>query len=514
MGLSQIFVFMLHHIIISSIKVSVISFIHVIPVGYYLFAVPFNQLILLLLLVLFLILTPFILILVRKQQKKIIDLEKAVRQGEVELQREKDKYFDSVKRNTDLKNIIENQTEQIEKLKGDLNNIHGKLDEKVLKRTSELHTLLEKTVESNRLKEAFLEKISREIRTPLNSILGFVNLLNDSNLDKLDREYYLKFIRESGNNLLTLIDNIVDFSRLETGELLVEYKKCNLNVLVADLVDKYRSRLIREKSKVTIIYNKPDFAVESLADCRRILNILDQLINNAIKFTTQGKIEVNYKINKSHHIFTVSDTGIGIDAIYQDIIFERFYQIETEAKEYFQGAGLGLTIVKGLTDLLGGKIEVKSEPDKGSDFSVYIPFKEYKTKESDRKKTDLSINWKGKTILIAEDEDSNYHFLEAILKKTNAKILWAPDGLKFLEIMDQNKNIDIVLLDIKMPGINGFNAIKVIRQQNISIPVIAQTAFNQPEDKQRCLESGCDDYLAKPIDKDLLLSKISKFFNR
>lgn len=455
-----------------------------------------------------------LLLLLKKRRKKLNTVEQVLFSSTEEFMKEKEKLVEVSNRNNDLKSIIQNQTDQISGLKADLERIQGKLDEKVLKRTSELHTLLEKTVESNRLKEAFLEKISREIRTPLNSILGFVNLLNDANLAKIDREYYLKFIRESGNNLLTLIDNIVDFSRLETSELIVEYKKCNLNLLLADLVDKYRSKLIREKSKVTIVYNKPDIVMESLADCRRILNILDQLINNAIKFTPEGKIEVNYKINRTHHIFTVSDSGIGIEGIYQDIIFERFYQIETEAKDYFQGAGLGLTIAKGLTDLLGGRIEVKSELGKGSDFILYIPYKESKTKDTERKKSELSFNWKGKTILIAEDEDSNFHFLEAILKKTKAEILWAPDGLKFLEIMDQNTNIDLVLLDIKMPGINGFNAIKVIRQQNISIPVIAQTAFNQPEDKQRCLESGCDDYLAKPIDRDLLLSKISKFFNR
>ncbi len=461
-----------------------------------------------------LVLIILLLVLLKKRRKKLDTVEQVLYSSTEEFMKEKEKLVETSIRNNDLKSIIQNQTDQINGLKTDLERLQGKLDEKVLKRTSELHTLLEKTVESNRLKEAFLEKISREIRTPLNSILGFVNLLNDANLTKIDREYYLKFIRESGNNLLTLIDNIVDFSRLETGELIVEYKKCNLNLLLADLVDKYRSKLLREKSKVTIVYNKPDIALESLADCRRILNILDQLINNAIKFTPEGKIEVNYKINHTHHIFTVSDSGIGIEGIYQDIIFERFYQIETEAKDYFQGAGLGLTIAKGLTDLLGGRIEVKSEPGKGSDFILYIPYKESKTKDTERKKGELSVNWQGKTILIAEDEDSNFHFLEAILKKTKAEILWAPDGIKFLEIMDQNTNIDLVLLDIKMPGINGFNAIKVIRQQNISIPVIAQTAFNQPEDKQRCLESGCDDYLAKPIDRDLLLSKISKFFNR
>lgn len=471
------------------------------------------QIIMFALLAFFIIVIPLLLFQLKRQNNSMDKLEE-----ELENTKTKSLSLQNTLKEQELNNknnevTIRGQNRQINELSENLHSVQGKIDEEVLKRTSELHTLLEKTVESNRLKEAFLEKISREIRTPLNSILGFVNLLTDSNLSKIDREYYLKFIRESGNNLLSLIDNIVDFTRLETGEQVIEYKRCNLNVLAADLVDKYRSRLIREKSGITMLYNKPENYEESLADCRRILHILDQLINNAIKFTESGKIEINYTIEKEQHIFSVSDTGIGINPNYQDIIFERFYQIERESRDYFQGAGLGLTIAKGLTDLLGGRIEVDSDPGKGSSFILYVPFKEYKTKSKTKNDKSPEINWKDKTILIAEDEDSNYHFLEAILNKTKATILRAPDGVKFLEIMDQNKDIDLVLLDIKMPGINGFNAIKVIRQQNISIPVIAQTAFNQPEDKQRCLDSGCDDYLAKPIDRDLLLSKISKYFS-
>ncbi len=472
------------------------------------------QLFLFALLAVFIVATPLFLYLLKKQNNTIEKLGHKLESTKKENQSTQSKLKEFEQKYNNSEVTIQDQNRQIDELSKSLHNIHGKVDEEVLKRTSELHTLLEKSVESNRLKEAFLEKISREIRTPLNSILGFVNLLNDSNLAKIDREYYLKFIRESGNNLLSLIDNIVDFTRLETGDQVVEYKRCNLDILAADLMDKYRTRLIREKTGITMIYTKPENYEESLADCRRILHILDQLINNAIKFTEAGKIELTFSVENDQHVFTVSDTGIGIDPNHQDIIFERFYQIEPESREYFQGAGLGLTIAKGLTDLLGGRIEVESEPGKGSNFKLYIPFKKYKVKSDRQKDLSSTVNWKGKTILIAEDEASSYHFLKAILYKTKATILWAPDGVKFLEIMDQNKDIDLVLLDIKMPGINGFNAIKVIRQQNISIPVIAQTAFNQPEDKQRCLDCGCDDYLAKPIDQNLLLSKISKYFNK
>ncbi len=413
----------------------------------------------------------------------------------------------------DLRKIINFQKEQITQQDTKRIELEQKLDEEVLKRTTELHTALEKSQESNKLKEAFLEKISREVRTPLNAILGFINLLNDPNLSKIDREYYFKFIRESGNNLLVLIDNIVDFVKLETGELIIEEKICNINLLLSDLVDKYRSRTLREGSGITILYKKPDKKTEALIDCKRVIHIVDQLLNNSVKFTEEGNIEVSYKIENNKHVIQVTDTGIGIDKKYQEIIFERFYQIESESRDVFQGAGLGLTIAKGITDLLGGHIKVNSALNEGTTFTVELPLKQLSRSTEHNLMANHDYKWNDKVVLIAEDEDSNFHFLEAILKKTKVTILRAEDGVKFLEIMDTNKNIDLVLLDIKMPGINGFNAIKVVRQQNINIPVIAQTAFNQPEDKQKCLDSGCNDYLAKPIDRELLLAKIAHFFN-
>ena len=413
----------------------------------------------------------------------------------------------------ELKNIVKYQKEEFENRNNKLKEIERKIDGEVLKRTSELHTMLEKSEESNKLKDAFLEKISREVRTPLNAILGFINLLNNPDLPEHERAYYYKYIQNSGNNLLGLIDNIIDFSKLETNELLIEPIKCRIHILLSDMVEKYRNRIIRENKDLTIIFNKTKQDIESLVDCKRVIHIADQLLSNAIKFTKEGRIEITYDIKEDNHYFQISDTGIGIDKKYQDIIFERFYQIESETRDAFQGAGLGLTIAKGLVDLLGGKIHISSKHGKGSVFSFTIPFIAIDKLTTKHKNTEKAYNWKNKHILIAEDEDSNYHFLEAILKKTKANLIRAVDGVKFLEIMNENHDIDLVLLDIKMPGINGFNAIKVVRQQNISIPVIAQTAFNQPEDKQRCLDSGCNDYLAKPIDKELLLNKIANFFN-
>jgi signal transduction histidine kinase len=414
---------------------------------------------------------------------------------------------------SELKDIIKFQKDQFAERNNKLTELEKKIDAEVLKRTSELHTLLEKSEESNKLKEAFLEKISREVRTPLNAILGFINLLNNPDLSEQDKAHYYKYIQDSGNNLLGLIDNIIDFSKLETNELQIEPKKCRIDVMLTDLVDSYRNRLIRQNPDVTIIFNKTDQDIESLVDCKRFIHIADQLLSNAMKFTQEGTIEITYDVKDDNHYFEVSDTGIGIPKKYQDIIFERFYQIETEDRDVFQGAGLGLTIAKGLVDLLGGKITVSSTPKKGATFAFSVPFLSIEQFGSKATKTVKDYNWKDKVILIAEDEDSNFHFLEAILRKTKAKLIRANDGVEFLEIMNEKKKIDLVLLDIKMPGINGFNAIKVVRQQNISVPVIAQTAFNQPEDKQRCLDSGCNDYLAKPIDKDLLLNKIAKFID-
>jgi signal transduction histidine kinase/CheY-like chemotaxis protein len=426
----------------------------------------------------------------------------------------KDGEYEKLKnQNIEIKEIKHLQKEELLTVKKELEQLKAHFHEQVLSKTSELHTSLEKTKESNRLKDAFLEKISREIRTPLNSILGFINLLNETNISKIDREYYLKFIRESGNSLLVLVDNIVDFSRLETGELNIEYKKCNLTLLLSELIDRYRTRFLREKSNLTLIYNKPETTKESLVDSKRVLHILDQLINNALKYTTDGKVEITYSISEDYHIFAISDTGVGIDQKYHDIIFESFYKIATDTQDVFQGAGLGLTIAKRITDLLEGTLTLNSKVGIGTTFTLKIPYKENILYVPQPASGDSNFDWSKKTILIAEDEDSNYFLLDAVLKKTNVNIIRADDGVKFLEIINKNKDIDLVLLDIKMPGINGFNAIKVIRQQNINIPVIAQTAFNQPEDKKRCLESGCNDYLAKPINKELLISKISNYFN-
>lgn len=461
----------------------------------------------------FLSISIFLYIKLQKKNKYLSQLDtkfKSEKNNQDELSK---KAEEANKQLEDLREIIKFQKQRFAQQDNKVLQLEQKLDEEVLKRTTELHTALEKSQESNKLKEAFLEKISREVRTPLNAILGFINLLNDPNLSKIDREYYFKFIRESGNNLLVLIDNIVDFVKLETGELIIEERKCNLNLLLSDLVDKYRSRTLRERTGVTILYKKPETQTDTLIDCKRVIHIIDQILNNAVKFTEEGKIEVTYKVENKKHIIEVADTGIGIDNKYQEIIFERFYQIESESKDVFQGAGLGLTISKGITNLLNGHINVKSKLNEGTTFTVELPFKQFSKDAEKTMKSDQDYVWSNKVVLIAEDEDSNYFFLEAILKKTKVKILRAEDGVKFLEIMNTNKNIDLVLLDIKMPGINGFNAIKVVRQQNINIPVIAQTAFNQPEDKQKCLDSGCNDYLAKPIDRELLLTKIAHFFS-
>ncbi len=413
----------------------------------------------------------------------------------------------------EMKDLLGYQKKQISLRDKEYLELKKSIDSEVLKKTSELHILLETSEENNKLKDAFLEKISREVRTPLNAILGFINLLNNPDLNEQDKNYYYRFIQESGNNLLSLIDNIIDFSKLETGELIIEPKKCRLTIMLSDLIDKYRSRLKRNKPNITMVFKKPETDFESLVDCKRYIHIANQLLSNAINFTDEGKISVLYEIRGDHHFFEITDTGHGIDDKYQDIIFDRFYQIEDDKRNNFSGAGLGLTLAKRLVELMGGTISVSSNLGEGSTFVFTVPFISTEDFSSNSTKISKDYNWKGKRILIAEDEESNYHFLEAILKKTQVSLLWASDGVEFLELINKHDDIDLVLLDIKMPGINGFNAIKVVRQQNITIPVIAQTAFNQPEDKQRCLDSGCNDYLSKPIDKDLLISKIACFFS-
>jgi len=378
----------------------------------------------------------------------------------------------------------------------------------------ELLKAKEKAERADRLKSHFLTNLSYEIRTPMNAILGFAELLNQGDLSKEQKHDYAKIIRLKGNSLLTQIDEVTELSKFETGNIAINKTEFELNPLLTDLYTEYEAKRIQKaKTNIKLELKVPDELANEMifTDPGRLEQMLSNLLSNAIKFTEKGEIEFGYKKSGKFYKFFVKDTGIGIEEEDQNLIFNKFHEIEDIPTKKYGGSGLNLTISKHIVELLGGKIKLKSEPNKGSRFQINIPV------ESSRKKTsDLtefneldSVNWKDRVILIAEDEDVNFRFLEAVLEKSQTQILRAKTGREAVELCKNISKIDLVLMDIKMPVMNGFDATVEIKKSRPLLPVIAQTAFSGKDETLKCQQSGCDDIITKPIDIKLLIQKIS-----
>lgn len=413
------------------------------------------------------------------------------------------------------RDIATEQRDQISRQHEELEVNRNRLEELVEERTQDLMIAKNRAEEGDRLKTAFLENISHEIRTPLNSIMGFINLLTDKIDDKTSRDYYLRIINESGKNMLGLIQDIIDFSRMQTGQLQPEYTECNLNSLIKELITSARMRASREKPKLNIIAIIPDEEISLYTDIEKLQTIFSKLLENSLKFTEKGHIKIGIHAKEEKWIsFFVQDTGIGIKPEYTDKIFDRFFTVQEEDNSNeFRGSGLGLAFAKVTTELLGGTIWVESIEDEGSSFYFKLPFMQVmnhdKQGESDSEKK--QYYWPGKKVLVAEDEESNFLLLEAILKDTGVILTHCSDGIELLENIDTGMNYDIVLLDLKMPRMGGINAMKIIRESNKDIPVIVQTAYDQTNHRQQCIEFGCNDFLVKPLRKRELLDVMKKF---
>jgi PAS domain S-box-containing protein len=376
----------------------------------------------------------------------------------------------------------------------------------------------EKAFESDRLKSAFLANISHEIRTPMNGILGFVELLNDSELNPDTRSQYVNIISKSSKQLLQIIDDIIDISKIEANQVKIDLKECNINSTIKDILLFYqKDKLIQEKKNLDLKYQiilDEDHA-KIYTDESRLRQIIMNLFDNAVKFTLAGEILIGYKLidNKSIEFF-VKDTGIGIPIDQQKTVFERFRQVDDSATRKFGGTGLGLSISEGLVKLLGGTIWFESMPNQGTTFYFSLPYHPV-NRRIITSEIDVDIHdpqWEDKIIMVVEDDEINFEFLKTILEPSNAVILYASSGEDALRIFSSNNNIDLVLMDIRLPGISGYEAMRMIKNQKPSIPVIAQTAFAMAEDYSKCLEQGFDDYISKPINRRHLLKIIHKQF--
>jgi PAS domain S-box-containing protein len=371
---------------------------------------------------------------------------------------------------------------------------------------------------SNRLKSNFLANISHEIRTPLNSVVGFSNLLLNNNLTNEVKEEYIEHINHNSEKLLQIIGDIIDLSRLESSQIEITYEEASLSAIVNEIIEEAR-QIIRRNEKPIILNVKNHFEdVGDLifTDRTWLKRVLNHLMDNAVKFTLEGSVEFSYLLENQNIVFKIRDTGIGINKENLGRIFEEFRQEFDGHHRPFEGLGIGLTLAKEVIERMGGKIVVESEKGVGSEFSFSIP---YRPAGSPKTKVATVINesimkpidWSSRKCLLVDDNKDVLIYLNRVLTDTGVSIITARSGFEAIEIIKATPDIDVVLLDMQMPEMNGIETTREIRKIRKNLPIIAQTAFIFEDDKDIILEAGCDACLIKPIRREHLLTVMSSF---
>ena len=369
----------------------------------------------------------------------------------------------------------------------------------------ELMSSKEKAEKSDNLKSAFLANMSHEIRTPLNAIVGFSHLIAESD-DAEERKTYYDIVDANNERLLTLINEILDLSKIESGTIEFSYGPVNLHHLCREVHD---AHIFRTPQGVNLVYEPSDESLMIETDKNRVFQVISNLIGNSVKFTKEGSISYGYQLVDNQIVFHVTDTGTGIEPEKVGRVFERFAKLNQHA----QGTGLGLSICKSIVERLGGQISVSSEYGAGTTFTFTLPYKATRVGEKDLP-ADVEAekdgdNVKSACILVAEDTDSNFDLLEAILGKKH-RLVRAHDGMEAVTMYDEVKP-DLILMDIKMPNLDGLEATKIIRELSATVPIIAQSAFAYEQDRKAAQEAGCNDFIAKPIAHDKLKAVIKKW---
>ncbi len=378
----------------------------------------------------------------------------------------------------------------------------------------EIKKAKEKAEASDKLKSEFLANMSHEIRTPMNGIMGFIKLLKREGATDDMWEHYVDIIYQSSNQLLRIINDIVDYSKIQAGHFEIEQDEIFLDKFIMNIRDMFNEEKVTYgKSNLDIHARTPGKHSELtiFSDERKLKQILSNLMENALKFTNEGYIEIGYLTKESSVEFYVKDTGVGISKDKHEIIFEKFRQADGTNTRQYGGTGLGLAITKKLTELLGGEIHIDSSPGEGSTFGISFPFqlKENKNIDSFSFKT-ANYNWENRKILIVEDDYTSYLYFENLLQPTNAVILHAENAEKGWEIYSREMP-DIILMDIRLEKMTGLDLTRKIREKDKKTTIIAQTAYAMTDDKKKCLSAGCDDYITKPVDIELLFKKLENY---
>jgi len=390
----------------------------------------------------------------------------------------------------------------------------------------DLKSAKEQAEKSDRLKSAFLANMSHEIRTPMNAILGFSSLLKEEDTDLEQSNYYIDIINSKGKDLMRIISDIIDISRIEAGDLLVRMEPLEIFEFMRDIYEEYKEDTqikTRPNLQLRLFIPDPEQQVTLYTDPARLKQVFTNLIHNAIKFTPDGYIEIGFDLLPKNNIrLFVRDTGIGIPHEKQKLIFERFRQIDESHTREFGGTGLGLAICKNLVEKMGSELLVKSLEGQGSDFQFTLKYTHSEepapetVQVSEENKSDAKmgkLDLKGRKILIVEDDGSSYLFLETLLRKHKPEIFWAKSGRRAIELLKKEDDIDLILMDIRMPDMNGMDTTRQIRKIYPDLPIIAQTAYAQISDRKMALDCGCDDYISKPIEAAELNAMLIKYLN-
>jgi signal transduction histidine kinase/ActR/RegA family two-component response regulator len=407
-------------------------------------------------------------------------------------------------------------------VEAELTKYQDHLESIVEERTWELKVAKNKAEESDMLKTAFLSNMSHEIRTPMNAIVGFSYLLADNNSSEEVKNDYVKIIKNNGEVLMNLINDILDISMIESGQLKTKSKPFYLVELLNELKVYFEQEKENFKKESISIITDYDTDLTNLildSDSTRIRQILSNLLSNALKFTEKGQINFGYRqSNENELVFFVRDTGIGINPENHQAIFDRFSKFTgTNESTFYAGTGLGLAICSELVSLLGGRIWLDSHPGKGSTFYFTLPYEANNNSQAEPSNKSIEISkdqLKGKTILIAEDVLGNYQLLKAFLSDSDVRILWAQTGVEALDLFSKNRNIDIILMDIQLPIMNGLKALQQIRQLDKTVPIIVNSAFFMNEEREKSFAAGCSDYISKPIRKVEFLNMLVQFVSQ
>lgn len=468
-------------------------------------------------------------------------------------------FFDDVKKIESLKlsslviqQLVSYALEKYEKLQliDELKQLNQSFEEELDHRTQEIqkkYTRLEESTKmvQKRVKKpipdltkkeddfgllnSFLKSIGVEMRTPLNGIMGFAELIRDNDLSGAEKNKYIDIIKSCGKSLVKIVDDAKEFSSIKSGQVLLSKKEFALAPFMTDLYDHYKKdELFRQREKLELRINiNINGSTKIIADRDKLMLVLTNLIGNSIKFTGTGYIEFGCNIRepkskrakgkKFEVLFFVKDTGVGIAEDHWDKVYNEFYKVEHEISKLFGGLGLGLTIAKSLVEMMNGKLWFESDPGKETVFYFTIPeamiLSEAELEVLSEIESEKLIDWSNKKILIVEDDPMSVIYLKEALKSTGAQIMHVGDGTAAVELVNSETHIDCILMDIKLPGISGFEATKQIKSFS-KVPIIAQTAYAMADDYKKIIQVGCDDYVSKPINRRKLLKKINDVFTR